>query len=156
VAADEDVMVAAAAGTAGGGTGEFFHIGQHTGQLGRGGGGFRPSGLVCRRVFRRITHGTGGAGGPGPAGEAIVYSACAEGETAAGTIALSSDGTPAGALTTAWVKAMRAGGQGAWKDLTYTQLLGRISRTVRQAAPSEEARVSVSLPNFHQDCRVRL
>jgi len=112
--------------------------------------------LRAAKADKRSTHGTGGVGGPGPAGEAIVFSACADGETAAGTTVLSSDGTPAGAMTTAWVKAMRAGGRGAWKDLTYTQLLGRMSRTVRQAAPAQEARLSVSMPDFHPDCRVRL
>jgi len=112
--------------------------------------------LRAAKADKRITHGTGGASGPRPAGEAIVFSACADGETAAGTTALSSDGTPAGAMTTAWVKAMRTGGRGAWKDLTYTQLLGRMTRTVHQAAPSQEARVSVSMPDFHPDCRVRL
>lgn len=91
-----------------------------------------------------------------PRGEAIVFSACADGGTAADTSTLASDGTPAGAMTYAFCKAMRSGGKQGWKDMTYTELLGRMTRTIHKAAPNQEARLSVSMPDFDPNTRVRL
>lgn len=91
-----------------------------------------------------------------PRGEALVFSACADSGTATGTSSLSSDGTPAGAMTYAFCKAMRSGGKQGWKDMTYTELLGRMTRTIHKAAPDQEARLSVSMPDFDPNTRMRL
>lgn len=113
--------------------------------------------LRSQKAAKRSGHGRGqGEDTALPRGEALVFSACADSGTATGTSALSSDGTPAGAMTYAFCKAMRSGGKQGWKDLTYTELLGRMSRTIHKAAPDQEARLSVSMPDFDPETRLRL
>ncbi|GAB0497551.1 hypothetical protein MMPV_008886 [Pyropia vietnamensis] len=113
--------------------------------------------LRDEKVAKRSGHARGqGEDVSVPRGEAVVFSACADGGTAAGTSSLASDGTPAGAMTYAFCKAMRSGTKQGWKDMTYTELLGRMTRTIHKAAPDQEARLSVSMPDFDPNSRVRL
>lgn len=113
--------------------------------------------LRAEKAAKRAGHARGeGEDATLPRGEALVFSACADGGTATGTSSLSSDGTPAGAMTYAFCKAMRSGGKQGWKDMTYTELLGRMTRTIHKAAPDQEARLSVSMPEFDPNTRLRL
>lgn len=113
--------------------------------------------LRAEKAAKRSGHARGeGEDASLPRGEALVFSACADSGTATGTSSLSSDGTPAGAMTYAFCKAMRSGGKQGWKDMTYTELLGRMTRTIHKAAPDQEARLSVSMPEFDPNTRLRL